>query len=210
MGVKDIWRAGRPAIALAVLGGVLVACTSGGEPPAAVGDTTAPPSSTAPPTTVDPCPDPDVAIAMEFADAAMGLRTARLTMTNCGTQPYTVEGYPEVTLLDDEQQPFDVEVLHGPEPITPNDGYCTATGRFDDGPQPVTLAPGERATAGVVWRNLTTDELDLLVDASHLSVAPTAGQAAQVIPADGTIDLGTTGRLGVGAWRPETTGTVCS
>jgi len=136
----------------------------------------------------------------------MGLRVMNLELTNCGAQPYTVTGYPELVLLDEERRPFDVQVLHGAEPITGNEGFCTPTGQFDAGPQPVTLAPGERAVAGVVWRNLTTDDLDELVNAPYLSVAPTAGETPQEVAVDGGIDLGTTGRLGVSAWAPSHTG----
>lgn len=64
------------------------------------------------------------------------------------------------------------------------------------------MAPGERAVARVVWRNLTTDEFDELVNAPYLSVVPTAGEAPQEVAPNGGIDLGTTGRLGVSAWAP--------
>jgi hypothetical protein len=124
-----------------------------------------------------------------------------ITLTNCGTTTYAVSGYPVLTLLDEERQPFAVEVLHGAEPITSNQGYCTPSGQFDDGPQALNLAPGQQANAGLVWRNLTTGEFDLLVNAPHLSVAPTAGETPQEIAVDGGIDLGTTGRIGVSAWR---------
>jgi hypothetical protein len=132
----------------------------------------------------------------------MGLRVMGLRLINCGAETYTVSGYPEMALLDEERQPFDVEVLHGAEPITSNTLFCTPTGQFDAGPQPVTLAPGEQAFSGVVWRNLTTDEFDKLVNATYLSVAPTAGDAPQEVAPSDPVDLGTTGRVGVSAWRP--------
>lgn len=218
-GRRMIWKAWRAATALAALWLVVAGCASGTDAEQARpgGDAPAQPSSSVPSTAPAPpssvgsaCPPSGVVIVMGSVDGAMGLRVSSLRMTNCGTQPYTVEGYPVVVLLDDERQPFDVQVLHGAEPITNNDGYCTASGQFDDGAQPVTLAPGQEAVAGIVWRNLTTDELDLLVAAPYLSVAPTAGVVSQELAADGVIDLGTTGRLGVSAWRPSTTETVCS
>jgi uncharacterized protein DUF4232 len=133
----------------------------------------------------------------------MGLRVMALELTNCGAQTYTVTGYPVLTLLDEDRQPFDVQVLHGAEPITQSEGFCTPTGQFDAGPQPVTLAAGERAVARVVWRNLTTAEFDQLVNATYLSVAPSADQSPQEVAPSGGIDLGTTGQLGVSAWEPE-------
>ncbi len=211
---RRTWWAWRSAIALGVLGPLSTACAS--EPAVEGSETGSGPVSSAttapaPPSTIDPpCPAPGVKIEMGTVDGAMGLRASSLRMTNCGTEPYTVEGYPVVGLLDDERQPFDVQVLHGAEPITSGDNFCTATGRFDDGPRPVTLAPGEQAVAGVVWRNLTADEFDLIVAAPYLSVAPIDGEAPQEVAADGVIDLGTTGRLGISAWRPSTTETVCS
>ena len=170
--------------------------------------TTVPPAPpTAPPATVPPCPPSGALVTVDVADAAMGLRVMAIVLTNCGPQSYTVEGYPTLTLLDEERRPFDVEVFHGAEPVTGNEGYCTPTGLFDAGPQPVTLAPGERARSGVVWRNTTTDQLDRLVNATHLSVVPAATESPQVVTPDAVIDLGTTGRLGVSAWRPD--GTSC-
>lgn len=83
--------------------------------------------------------------------------------------------------------------------MTSNEGYCTPTGQFDAGPQPVTLAPAEQAFSNVVWKNLTTDEFDKLVNATYLSFAPTAGEAPQNVAPSGGIDLGTTGQLGVSA-----------
>ena len=198
------WVAGG-LVALAV---VLVGCgaeddegaaaTSGPEPTASttVGSTT---STTA----VGGCPASGAKVAPSGVDAAMGLRLMGLHLVNCGTQPYHVEGYPGLTLLDEDGQPFDVQVLHGAEPITiGTDGFCTATGAFDAGPQPVTLAPGEEAVALVVWRNLTEDPQKLVL-APTMSVVPAAGEAAQQIAKEGGIDLGSTGRIGVSAWAPQ-------
>jgi hypothetical protein len=199
----------RLAAAIAVLGLVLAGCGSetAAGPSDGTSETSAPvpapsdaPSST---TTSSGCPESGTLIRPGPVDGAMGLRLMNLELTNCGSQPRTLTGYPEVVLLDEDRQPFDVEVLHGAEPITSNEGYCTPTGQFDVGPQPVTLAPGDRAVAGVVWRNLTTTDFDRLVNAPYMSVAPAEGDTLQDVPLDGDIDLGTTGRLGVSAWAPQ-------
>lgn len=190
-------------LALAVLGLALFGCGSEAADETAGTTNEAPaPSVTPSPTTIPTCPESGTLVTPGVVDAAMGLRVMTIELTNCGTQPYTVTGYPVLVLLDEERRPFDVQVLHGAEPITSDEGFCTPTGQFDGGPQPVTMAAGERAVARVVWRNLTTDEFDELVNTPYLSVVPTAGEAPQEVAPNGGIDLGTTGRLGVSAWAP--------
>jgi hypothetical protein len=199
----------RTAGVLAIVGLAFAGCGCGtaGKPVAGTSQASIPttrPSPTTmlpPPTTLPRCPDSGVQVTLGVVDAAMGQRSMDITLTNCGPTTYWVAGYPELTLLDEDRQPFAVEVLHGSEPITTNGGYCTPTGRFDDGPQVVTLAPGQQAAAGIVWRNLTTGEFDLLVNAPYLTIAPTPGEAPQELAMAGVMDLGTTGRVGVSAWR---------
>ena len=190
---RQAWRLG---VALAAIGLLLAGCGSedAGGPTV---NTSAAPSST-----VASCPESGVRVTAGTVDGAMGLRVMGIELTNCGTQTYEVTGYPVLTLLDEERRPFDVRVLHGAEPITTNEGFCTPTGQFDAGPHLVTLAPGERAVARVVWRNLTTDEFDQLVNATYLSVAPSASEAPQELAPSGGVDLGTTGQLGLSAWEP--------
>jgi hypothetical protein len=198
-----VWRT---AVRLAAVGLLLAGCGTEGAGRPAGSTSQAPTSTAAPPsTTIPTCPESGVQVTTGVVDAAMGLRVMAIELTNCGAQTYTVTGYPVLTLLDEERQPFDVQVLHGAEPITRDEGFCTPTGQFDAGPQPVTLAAGERAVARVVWRNLTTDEFDHLVNATYLSVAPSAGEMPHEVAPNGGIDLGTTGQLGVSAWEPEHT-----
>ncbi len=135
-----------------------------------------------------------LAVSSGLVDAAMGLRVMTLYVTNCGTDPYTVDGHPALTLLDDQQQVLDVEVRHGSASIATIEG-------FDDPPQPVTLAPEESAVASVAWRN-TVDETATPLVGAHLDVIPMPDEPAQRIQPRGDIDLGTTGRLGVSAWEP--------
>jgi hypothetical protein len=138
------------------------------------------------------CPSSGVRMLPGLVEAAMGLRAMTVTLTNCGTKSYTVNGYPSVHVLDDDHEPVDVRVLRGPEEIT--------TGVPDPGPHEVTLKPGESATTSLVWRNTVTESDVPAVNAPYLSVATAKGRPAQVLAPEGGIDLGTTGRLGTGAW----------
>jgi hypothetical protein len=140
----------------------------------------------------DTCPSSGVRMLPGLVEAAMGLRAMTVTLTNCGTEPYVVNGYPSVEVLDEDREPVDVRVLRGPEEIT--------TGVPDPGPHKVTLKPGESATTSLVWRNIVTEADVPAVNATHLRVATAKGRPAQVLTPEGGIDLGTTGRLGTGAW----------
>jgi hypothetical protein len=196
--------------ALALVAVAMTAC-GGDEPgPPDSGAAATTPPVTAPTTTVpEPpaCPPSGAAVSVRVTDAAMGLRYMVLALTNCSGEPYTVSGYPEIVLLADDGQPYDgVQVLHGPGSITGEDGYCTPSGRFDDGPQTVQLAPGAAAQASVAWRNTTTDEFDELVNAPVMAIVPAPGEQPQELTPDAPMDLGTTGRLGVSAWRPDGSG----
>jgi hypothetical protein len=136
------------------------------------------------------------------ADAAMGLRYLGLEMINCGDRPFEVNGHPAVRVLDKDQQAEAITVSKGTQGIT-------VDAKIDAPATPVTLQPGEKARAELVWRNTTLD--GTAVNGVFLEVAPLAGQPVQVITPtyvtslnDGerplTIDLGTTGKLGVGPW----------
>jgi hypothetical protein len=140
----------------------------------------------------DTCPSSGVRMLPGLVEAAMGLRAMTVTLTNCGTKSYAVNGYPSVQVLDQDREPVDVRVLRGPEEIT--------TGVPDPGPHKVTLKPGESATTSLVWRNTVTEADVPAVNAPYLRVATAKGRPAQVLAPEGGIDLGTTGRLGTGAW----------
>ncbi|WP_367320320.1 DUF4232 domain-containing protein [Streptomyces sp. HUAS ZL42] len=103
------------------------------------------------PTAEEPgvCTSAGIRVTADEGDAAMGLRVVGLRLENCGTGDYTLEGFPASSLLDEDHEPVDgVEVLHG------SGGIATVTG-FDDPPRPLTLKPGEYATASLMWRNTT-------------------------------------------------------
>ncbi|MFG3406711.1 DUF4232 domain-containing protein [Streptomyces sp. NPDC048142] len=137
------------------------------------------------------CPASGVRVSADRGDAAMGLRVVGLRLQNCGTRRYTVEGYPLLKLLDSDFQPVDgVTVLDGSGEITTGAGP-------DERPRPVTLGPGESATAALVWRNTT--EFGTAVNVPYVQVRAKAG--ADPVTVTPNLDLGTTGKLGVRPWK---------
>ncbi|WP_405847202.1 DUF4232 domain-containing protein [Streptomyces sp. NBC_01518] len=145
------------------------------------------------------CPQEGIRVTAGPVNAALGLRAMDLTLENCGTRAYRVQGYPGIRLLDQDQQTLSgVAVIHG------SGGIAKVTG-FDDPPGAVTLAPGERAFAGLLWRNTTTGSADAAY-VPYLTVAARSGSVPALLTPHSGIDLGTTGRLGVGPWR--TTGGI--
>ncbi|WP_081235814.1 DUF4232 domain-containing protein [Streptomyces viridosporus] len=137
------------------------------------------------------CPASGIRVSADEGNAAMGLRVVSLRLDNCGTRAYTVEGYPLLELLDDGLEPVDgVEILDGSGEITTGAGP-------DEPPRPVTLEPGESATAGLVWRNTT--EFGTPVNVPHVRVR--AKEGADPVTVTPHLDLGTTGKLGVRPWE---------
>lgn len=152
----------------------------------------APPSST---TVVTVPPDDcEVEFSTVGADAAMGLRVLTIQLVNCGTEPYTVNGYPSLRLFDEDGEQVDVVVAQG-------SGGIATLPEYDVPPAAVTLRPGEKAWAGIVWRNLVTDSTVDATTAVRMQAAAAPGGRWQEVPMDVTIDLGNTGRLGVQPWH---------
>ncbi|WP_282087538.1 DUF4232 domain-containing protein [Streptomyces tendae] len=143
------------------------------------------------------CPASGLRLTADQGDAAMGLRVVGLHLENCGSRTYSLEGYPVLQLLDAEHQAVDgVEVLRGTEgiPMAGGDGGA---------PRPVTLRPGEAAVSGLAWRNTT--EFGEAVTVPYVRVRAEAGSAPVMVAPH--LDLGTTGELGVRAWRKDESGT---
>lgn len=156
---------------------------------------TTPPRPGAPsvdPTPAASCSPEGVQITGLGVSAAMGLRAMGLELVNCGDRPYELNGYPAVRLRDGDGDPITVRIIPGAAPITAG---------FDDPPTRIVLAPGERAGAALIWRNLVTNPTVVATDATGLDVAPVAGRPAYPVALDGSIDLGNTDRLGVSAWK---------
>ncbi|RUL93871.1 DUF4232 domain-containing protein [Verrucosispora sp. FIM060022] len=161
-------------------------------PPVATPSTGTPP--TAGTTAPGPCPAEGVRINSLGVSAAMGLRAMGLELVNCGSRPYRLHGYPQLRLLDSDDNPIKVRVIAGARGITSG---------FDDPPRPLTLAPGEAAGAAVLWRNLVDDPTVVATNAQRLEVAPAEGEPTQEVAVEGPIDLGNTNRVGVSAWKKQ-------
>ncbi|MDQ7908347.1 DUF4232 domain-containing protein [Phytohabitans sp. ZYX-F-186] len=153
------------------------------------GVTTTPP----PPPSPSPaaCPESGLSARPGAEDAAMGLRVLRIVVTNCGARTQTLRGHPPVRVLDEDRQPLDVTAGAGSAGVA-------SVPSFDVAPATVTLRPGERAVAAVLWRNLVTDPSVRATEGHYLEVV--VGSSAQVIAAEQVIDLGNTGKLGVAPW----------
>ncbi|MEV5873255.1 DUF4232 domain-containing protein [Streptomyces sp. NPDC052101] len=139
-----------------------------------------------------PCPASGVRLSPDRGDAAMGLRVLTLYLENCGKGAYRLDGRPELRVLDPG---------HAPVPgvqVVPGDRIATGTGA-DGAPRPLVLRPGERAYTVLVWRDTT--EAGAPVDAPYVRVWPRPG--ARPVTLTPELDLGTTGRLGVGPWKKD-------
>jgi hypothetical protein len=132
------------------------------------------------------CPPSGLRVDPGPVDAAMGLRAMTLTLTNCGTRSYEVNGYPVVRVLDETGAPLTgVRTVEGTDkvPMAPD----------DPGPEPLTLAPGEVARAGLFWRMNAED-------GTYLRVAPGKGRDALNVRPEEPLDIGPENTLGTTAW----------
>lgn len=153
--------------------------------------------TTATPTAPPTCSPAGVSVRGEEPSAAMGLRVMTLELVNCGKKTYTLNGYPAIRVLDEDGKALDVRVSHGSAGIATLDN-------FDAAPRPVTLRPGEKAVAGLAWRNTVTDTTTPAVTGSQVEVTPATGRPAHTVTE--MLDLGNTGKLGVSPWSvPEET-----
>ncbi|MGJ7909064.1 DUF4232 domain-containing protein [Actinopolyspora sp. H202] len=163
------------------------------------------PSSTPTNSSASDCPETGVRLTTDLVEVAMGLRLMHVELANCGDQPYTLDGYPRVRVLDEERRPLDVRAEQGSADIATVDG-------FDKPPEAITVRPGEHAEAQLMWRN-THASMNAPQVGKYLRIAPARGRAWQsVIPVgrernssgqdrdEITINLGSTGKLGVRAW----------
>lgn len=137
------------------------------------------------------CPASGIRVSADQGDAAMGLRVVGLHLDNCGKRDYSVDGYPVLELLDDDLKHVDgVKILDSGGEVTPGSG--------DDRPAgPVTLGPGESATASLVWHNTT--EFGTAVNVPYVRVRAKAGAGPVIVTPN--LDLGTTGKLEVTPWQ---------
>ncbi|WP_327414020.1 DUF4232 domain-containing protein [Streptomyces sp. NBC_01233] len=156
-------------------------------------------NSPAPQATPDAqCPEGGIRLVETGGDAAMGLRVEGFRLVNCSTEPYALEGYPQVSLRDGRNDPLEVTVEHGAAGIT------TGVPHIDAAPQRVTLAPGQAASWSVVWRNLVTDATVPATTVPVLEIAPRPGAPRLWLRLARPFDLGNTGKLGIGPWTAAT------
>jgi hypothetical protein len=180
---------------------LLVGCARPESPPLSVPSTFAPdPVRTragpaVPSATSVTCPPEGVRLEVGEGEAAMGLRVLGFTLVNCGRRTYRLNGYPAVRSLDDDRTALEVRVVHGVRDLI---GSAVP---WDGPPKPVVLQPGQQAGTAVVWRNTYDDVRQLPVTVRFLDIAPLAGRPSQIVEPGGGLDLGSTGRISVSAWR---------
>jgi hypothetical protein len=136
-----------------------------------------------------PCPADGVRVTSGPVDGAMGVRAVTLFLTNCGGAPFTVSGYPEVGVVGADGE-VPLEVVRG---FPPGDPVGDAP------PGTFVLDAGESAQAPVLWR-LLVEGGDTGSVTAPLVVAPGPGRERRRAGVD--LDLGTTRKVTVGAWRP--------
>ncbi|GAA0481156.1 hypothetical protein Ade02nite_56400 [Paractinoplanes deccanensis] len=127
-----------------------------------------------------------VQITADRGDAAMGYREMSLHLRNCGTEPYLVEGRPDIVVLDEDGRPLKISVQ-------PSVHYTAAPGRL-------VLKPGTSARAVLSWRNTVTNISGGADTGASLAVAVSEGGMRQSVSLPAPLDLGNTGRLEASAW----------
>jgi hypothetical protein len=135
-----------------------------------------------------PCPASGAKLSLGRVDAAMGLRAVTVQLTNCGKKPYRVNGYPEVIVLDENRVPLG---------LIPTRGTVFSAAAKDEGPHPLTLAPGDFAVSVLHWNNRVT-ATDPVGAGAYVAVAPAEGEERRELPL--LLDIGSDGKLGVTAW----------
>ncbi|NGO48256.1 DUF4232 domain-containing protein [Streptomyces ureilyticus] len=134
------------------------------------------------------CPSSGVRFDTELVQGAMGLRATSLILTNCGSRPYELNGYPSIQVLDEAGEP-----LSGVRTVEGTDEVSMAP--EDPGPEPLTLAPGESAYASLYWR--MNNEKGI-----YLRVAPAKGREVTTVRAENYFDIGPENVLGTLPWKP--------
>lgn len=147
------------------------------------------PSRTAIPTPTGTCPASGAVVTMGEVQAVMMSRAAVLTLTNCGSKPYRVDGYPSVQALGEDGERLPVKV----NPAGSVFGQ-------DKGPEPRTLKPGATVKSMLAWVSTQEGGELVMADALELAAAPDAG--ARVQPLEGH-DIRYMDELNITVWRAE-------
>jgi predicted small lipoprotein YifL len=164
------------------------------------GPSTVPPTLTAVTASARPTDPPQVpslahqcaltgaSIVVGIADAAMGQRLTTLVLTNCGSESYRLDGYPQLTVLDQDRRPVAVAVARA----------SMIQGVVDPGPKPIVLAPQASAITKLTWRStVLIGEPD--ATGSYIAVSPGQQHPMQIVPV--RVDDGTTAQIAATAWE---------
>ncbi|MFF8552364.1 DUF4232 domain-containing protein [Streptomyces sp. NPDC015501] len=135
------------------------------------------------------CPASGVVVDMGPVETAMMHRAVVLTLTNCGREPYAVDGYPGVRALGEDGRPLPVKV---------NEDGSYFGG--DPGPKKVLLDPGDTVKSILAW--VSTPEGGDLVEGDALAVSAAPGLPGRVFPLEGH-DIRLMDELNTTAWRTE-------
>ncbi|MEW2069201.1 DUF4232 domain-containing protein [Streptomyces sp. NPDC007346] len=147
------------------------------------------PSPTPTPDPTEDCPASGAVVTMGQVQTDMMRRAVVLTLTNCGSKPYRVDGYPSVQALGENGERLPVKV-------NPAGSFF---GR-DHGPEPVLLKPGATVRSVLAWVSTQEGGELIMADALELAAAPDAG--ARVHPLEGH-DIRYMDELNMTAWRAE-------
>ncbi|MFD7548966.1 DUF4232 domain-containing protein [Streptomyces sp. NPDC059578] len=134
------------------------------------------------------CDGPGIRLRAEHTGSAMGLRAMSVTLTNCDSEPYALDGHPLIRLVDEHGvQPPGIRVVDDLDvvPMAPSAAPATA----------FTLERGESAVTDVMWRANAEDVPSLRIRAG--SDAPEV-----VVTPDDPLDVGPRNVVGTSPWRP--------
>ncbi|WP_327175099.1 DUF4232 domain-containing protein [Streptomyces sp. NBC_01335] len=147
------------------------------------------PAPASAPTPTGDCPDSGVRVDMGPVEAAMFARAVVLTLVNCGTKPYRVDGYPSVRVLDENGDRL-------PVPVNPGRSMFGA----DLGPEPVALKPGGTMKSVLAW--VSTKEGGDLIESDSLELAAAPDAGSRNVPLV-EHDLRLMDELNMTAWRTK-------
>ncbi|MFD7866624.1 DUF4232 domain-containing protein [Streptomyces sp. NPDC059783] len=150
------------------------------------------PTPKAPTPTATGCPSSGLVVSMGPVEAAMMHRAVALTLTNCGSEPRRVDGYPSVQALDENGDPLPVKVNPGGSYFGP-----------DKGPESVMLAPGKTMRSLLVW--VSTPTGGDLIEGDALEIAPAPGLEARTFPLEGS-DVRLLDEFNMTGWRTKIAG----
>jgi hypothetical protein len=132
------------------------------------------------------CPASGASITVGPVEAALGHRAVVVKLTNCRATPITVNGYPDIAVLDADRRAMNLTITRG-----------TSYMAIDPGPKKLVLRQGETALAAISWSN-TVEAGEDKASGTYVAVARSKGEHPIVWPVD--TDLGTTAKITLTAW----------